>query len=368
VNRNAASLRESPDLVVPLSSARRNRLSLWAALFCLFVIVYASLQPFSGWATPTANLWKPTTVFSFRWSYADTLFNVLAYLPLGITLSACWPKRWRFWTRWVATVLAAASVSFALEVIQLWLPTRVTSVWDIAANVSGAGVGALIGTYLSLATRLASLMQRARDALFVDGATGDLKIVLLLVWLTAQTNPGIPLFGAMFHPGTAASFEPAVLVVEIAQTSAALVGIGLFTDLTMRKRWLGGIALMVVIALAVLLKTTAAQWFLTPSAWEIWLRPGHTLGLALGAILLTALFWLPRAAKSVVAGVALLTSVLVSLLIPDLVNAKAPLALFSWHYGHLLNFNGLTRTIAWLWPFVATAVLLTRFGGGARAK
>ncbi|TAG04447.1 MAG: VanZ family protein [Betaproteobacteria bacterium] len=347
---------------VATASERRNHLPFWVALFCFLVIVYASLQPFTGWVAPAKNLLQSTATLTTRWSYADALFNVVAYLPFGVALSACWPVAWRFWPRWVATIFFAAAVSLSLEMLQLWLPTRVASAVDILANVLGAAAGALLGTYLVQSTRLVRHLRRAREALFIDGATGDLIIVLLLVWLAAQANPGIPLFGAVFHPGTSGSFEPAVLAVEIAQTSAALVGIGLFTDLAMRKRWLGGLALMTVIALAVLLKTTAAQWFLTPAAWEIWLRPGHTLGLALGAILLTALFWLPRAVKSVIAGVALLSGVLVSLLIPDLVTAKAPLALFSWHYGQLLNLNGLTRTVALLWPFVATLVLLARFG------
>ena len=222
-------------------------------------------------------------------------------------------------------------------------------------------IGAALGALVVSSQRLLAWARTAREALVVHGESGDLQLVLLLVWLLAQVNPAIPLFGATFHPGQKAAFEPVVVVVELAQTAAALIGIGLFTDLTMRKRWLGGIALLMVIALAILMKTAAAQAVLTPLAWEEWLRPGHTLGLAFGAFALMVLFWLPRAAKSVLAGIALISSVMVTLLLPDFVAAKAPLSIFSWNYGHLLHLNGLTHTIVILWPFLATAVLLWRY-------
>ena len=82
--------------------------------------------------------------------------------------------------------------------------------------------------------------------------------------------------------------------MELTQTAAALIGIGLFTDLTMRRRWLGGVALVLVIVIAVLMKTAAAQAVLKPVAWDEWLRPGNALGWLAGAFALMLLFWLPR--------------------------------------------------------------------------
>jgi hypothetical protein len=37
--------------------------------------------------------------------------------------------------------------------------------------------------------------------------------------------------------------------------------------------------------------------------------------------------------------------------------AHAPLWVFNWSYGHLLNFNGLTHTVVLLWPIAASIVL-----------
>ena len=336
-------------------------LAMWVIGVCLAVIVYASLQPFSGWVAPE----PPVRYFLWHWgkrgTVSDAAFNVAAYVPLGAALLITWPASWSRTLKMAVTFALASALSISMETAQMWLPTRYASVFDTVANLVGTLIGVLFGFILIAFTPLMKWLNRVRNELIVSGPSGELKLVLLIVWLLAQINPAIPLFGATFHPGQQAAFDPAVVIVEFAQTAAALIGIGLFTDLTMRKRWMGGIALVLFIGAAIAMKTAAAQAVLKPLAWDEWLRPGHTLGLAGGAFALMVLFWLPRSAKSVLAGIALLSSVLINLLLPDFVSAKAPLSIFSWNYGHLLHLNGLTHTIVILWPFVATSVLFWRF-------
>jgi VanZ family protein len=348
--------------VTSTNRSSRSKFFHYIALFCALVIVYASLQPFAGWTFDNEKLFAFLTEFSKRTTRSDLFFNAIVYVPLGFALFALWPSGWTSKKRFAATVLATVALSITVEALQTWLPTRVSSIYDTLANAVGATIGALIASVVLARTWLVRVTTQARDALFIRGATGDLKILLLAVWLIAQINPGIPLFGATFHPGMDAAFEPVVIAVELAQVAAALVGIGLFTDLAMRRRWLGGIALVAMVASAVALKTLVAEWVLTPVAWESWLRPGHALGIAAGSVLLMLLFWLPRGLKSVLAGIALLASVSIPLLLPDLAMRAAPLSQFNWHYGQLLNLNGLTRTVVMIWPFVATALLLLRFG------
>ncbi|MGL4232062.1 MAG: VanZ family protein [Casimicrobium sp.] len=343
-----------------------SKFLFYVALFCVFVIVYASLQPFTGWRQSTENAIGFFTQLTRHVTRADLTFNALAYVPLGFALYAMFPPTWTTRGRWLGMLVFTFALSITVELLQTWLPTRVSSIYDTIANALGACIGAAIATPLLKQHNLLAVLQRWRDAWFVGGATGDLKILLLGIWLLVQINPGIPLFAATFHPGFTTAFDPVVVAVELAQTATALVGIGLFTDLTMRKRALGGIALVIVVATAVGMKTLAAQWLLTPIGWEAWLRPGHALGVAAGAVVLLVLFWLPRVAKSIVAGIALLSSVFIPFLLPDLVTARAPIKLFEWHYGQLLNLNGLTRTIVVLWPLVATLVLLLRFGVSAK--
>jgi hypothetical protein len=39
-------------------------------------------------------------------------------------------------------------------------------------------------------------------------------------------------------------------------------------------------------------------------------------------------------------------------------HARAPLALFDWPYGQLLNFNGLTHAVLIAWPILASVYVL----------
>jgi hypothetical protein len=72
--------------------------------------------------------------------------------------------------------------------------------------------------------------------------------------------------------------------------------------------------------------------------------------------------WLPRPAQVTLAAVALLSSLLATVLLPDLVFARAPVGLFNGPYGHLRNFNGLTHTVLLVWPMVACAFLFALAG------
>jgi hypothetical protein len=86
------------------------------------------------------------------------------------------------------------------------------------------------------------------------------------------------------------------------------------------------------------------------------------MGVAAGTLLLAMAIWLPRPAQVALASVALLSSLLAALFLPDLVFARAPLMLFDWSYGQLLNFNGLTHAVLIAWPVVATAFLFALAG------
>ena len=111
-----------------------------------------------------------------------------------------------------------------------------------------------------------------------------------------------------------------------------------------------------------LVKGVAATIMLKPEACARWLRPGVSIGVAVGALLLSVAIWLPRPAQVALAAVALLSSLLATLLAPELMFTRAPLALFVWSYGQLLNFNGLTHAVLLAWPVAASAFLFALAG------
>jgi hypothetical protein len=134
--------------------------------------------------------------------------------------------------------------------------------------------------------------------------------------------------------------------------------VGLFLALLLRRRGDFGIAVLILIAWPLALKGAAATLMLKSAAWESWLQPGVSLGVAAGAVALLAAVWLPRPARTTVCAVALLSSLVAPLIAPDLWHVRAPLALFGWRYGQLLNFNGLTHAVLIVWPLLASVYLL----------
>lgn len=343
---------------------------LLAAIYGLS-IVYASLQPFAPWVEPDPR----TRFFLFaawptRWFHADAVFNVLAYLPFGF-LIALVPRtvslRWR-----LALACAAGGVlSFTLETLQMHLPQRDASTVDLVTNLVGSFVGALGGIVLLRSTALRRALVRLRERWFLTGGTGDVGIALIVIWLVVQINPGIPLFSTVYDatpelgPTVAAlAHAPdfATVLIEAVHSAFQVLGVGLFVALLMRDPRQVGVAVVALVAAGLVIKGVAAAVLLKPAAWEHWLSPGVSTGVAAGALALPIVIVLPRPAQIAVCAIALLSSVLSTLLAPELLTARPPLMLFNWNYGHLLNFNGLTRSVLMLWPLAASAYLLVLSG------
>ena len=137
---------------------------------------------------------------------------------------------------------------------------------------------------------------------------------------------------------------------------------GLLLALLLRERRYVGGAVLLLVGASALVKGIAAAVLLKPAAWENWLAPGVSLGVAAGALLLSVAIWLPRPVQVTLAAIALLSSLLATLFAPGLVYARAPIVLFNGSYGHLLNFIGFTHTVLMLWPAVASVFLLALAG------
>lgn len=67
----------------------------------------------------------------------EPLGNVVLFIPVGLLLVLHMRRAW-------PGTLAAVAISASVEIVQLLIPSRVTSVRDIVANTIGATVGALV--------------------------------------------------------------------------------------------------------------------------------------------------------------------------------------------------------------------------------
>jgi hypothetical protein len=97
-------------------------------------------------SVPHKYLLRPATdEFKANWTYLnDVLINVAAFVPLGLIVCAylVWTR-----TRWKAiimTVTMCGFLSLGIEVLQYYVPRRVSGTTDIITNALGAALGAAL--------------------------------------------------------------------------------------------------------------------------------------------------------------------------------------------------------------------------------
>jgi glycopeptide antibiotics resistance protein len=136
-----------------MTARRIAGLALAAWLIGGFVFTLLPAHPAPGQSVEdnfvplrTIGIWvaNPDSGFWIR----QMVGNLLLLLPVGLLgpISLPWMDRWS------RVLLAAATLSLAIELAQLWVPDRATDVDDLLLNVAGA----VVGYTLLLLLRLAS--------------------------------------------------------------------------------------------------------------------------------------------------------------------------------------------------------------------
>ena len=342
--------------------ARRSRLVRYLAVAYVLLVVYASLYPFGPWrqlaASPFTFLLEP---WPRHYTATDVAINVIGYLPLGllITLSALG----RTASRWAAVmaVLAGTLLSLGLETLQSYLPQRVPSNLDLLSNGLGALVGAVIAASAGQRFLLGGRLYRLRHRIFLPGGAVDAGFVVLVLWLFTHLYPAVWLFGngdirfwlqgvsnLAYTPGSYRWIEAGV-------TALNLAGIGLFVASLARAGRSTAVPLLLLFALAVLLKSVAAVGLFKPGDASLWLTPGAMLGVPLGVVFYVVLIHLSRPRLAPAAALVLLSGAMLVNIAPE--NPYITRSVVIWQAGHFLSFNGTTRMVSSLWPFIAAAYL-----------
>ncbi len=333
----------------------------YLALAYTALVVYASLHPFSGWRDPGIS---PFTFLDAGWprwwTGFDLVINILAYLPLGylLTLALPHPSGRRLLPALAGAVLAAV-ISFCLESLQTWLPSRVPSNLDLACNAAGGAIGAVLAWRGG--TRGLTWLAHAERELIAPIPHAELGLVLLGLWLLTQLSPETLLFGAgdlrqLLELTPAIAYAaPSFFAMETAIIACNTLAIGLIarTLLASRGSSLAVLAMFFLFALAI--RGLSAAVLVGPRGAMAWLTPGAGLGLAIGGAALVLGLLVPAAWRVALAGLALMAGTVLVNLAPA--NPYSTVALAAWRHGHFLNFNGLTRLVASLWPFLALPYL-----------
>lgn len=345
------------------SDARPSPLARYFLAAYALLVVYGSLHRITGWRDPGTS---PFAFFVAPWppyvTGFDVAANVIAYVPLGLLGVLAAAPRLAGARAWFAATLGGIALSFAMEALQTYLPDRIESNVDLAANALGAAIGATAGAITAQRLARHGGLYAVRDELFHPGRQTDLGLVLIGLWLFALLNPETLLFGngdlRDIFESLPATLHPAWLFVRIegTVTAANLVAIALLTGALMPSRaarWRLVVALLVA---AFLIRSAAFGALFRPADMFTWLTPGALWGGAIGLALAVSAMSLSRRAAIALAGVLLMAATVLVNVAPE--NPYLANSLQVWRQGHFLNFNGLTRLVSTLWPFAALVYLL----------
>lgn len=345
------------------------------------LIAYASLYPFEGWRNqglePWAFVWAPWPRY---WTWFDIVANAFGYLPFGALLVLAMLGAWPRGAIWpvIASVLLGVALSFALEGLQGFLPSRRPSNIDFALNVAGAASGAVLGLALHR-LGLLNALERARNAWLVPDSGPAL--VLLALWPFALLFPtplpfGVGhvferaqdsmsewLDGTPFSGWVLASepvLEPLGARLEFIAVAASVLAVCMLAFAATRRGWHRLLVLAVVLFAGVAVSALSAAVTWDPAHALAWLTPGALRGLWVAGGLALLLAWVPTRLAAVIGLMAFAASLMVVNQAPE--DPYYADTLQAWEQGRFIQFHGLTRWIGWLWPFAAIGVLLRGAG------
>jgi VanZ family protein len=328
----------------------------------VLLVAYASLYPLTDWRdvglSPFAYLIGPLPRYATAF---DITVNLAGYVPFGFLAIAALYPRARGVPAFLIAVVAAAVLSLVLEAAQSYLPARFPNNLDVLCNVGGAALGAALGQHFTRLIAGGPLSQR-RAVAFIPGTGTDVGLVLIGLWFFIQLNPAALLFGAgdlrdLLAPLEGRARRPEFFVsIEAFTTAANLVAVALLLSaLAAPGRPVRGMVLGALLA-ALAVKSAAFAILMHAENVFTWLTYGAQIGLAVGIAVALAALGLPRTARLIIAAVLLMAAtVLVNLSPPNPYLADS---LKVWQQGHFLNFNGLTRVVSALWPFIALGYLM----------
>jgi len=169
--------------------AQSSRRARWLLGATIVLILYACFYPFEFDIPSAVAAMRAGTRELLPWGFTsrgDRLGNFLSYLPLGFLAALVAPGRWPRLLSAVVVVLAALSLSVAVESLQHATRTRVPNLVDVVMNTAGAFVGALAGlAYRArpVAVRIIAIRQPRPE---------PIALLLIALWIATHAAPFMP--------------------------------------------------------------------------------------------------------------------------------------------------------------------------------
>lgn len=103
----------------------------------------ATISPFNFVVPKYLSFYNIIEKFHFATNIKDYVRNILLFMPLGISLAgSIASKKYHYWQILTASFFISAILSCNIELIQILLPSRTSSLSDIACNSIGGVLGA----------------------------------------------------------------------------------------------------------------------------------------------------------------------------------------------------------------------------------
>ena len=344
-----------------MANGARTHLTLYLTGSYLLLIIYASLYPLTGWHDSGGD---PVSFLGAGWPRYYTGFdlatNIVAYLPFGFLCAATLRRHLAPMPAWLLATLLGGALSLALELLQNYLPNRVPSNLDLACNAAGALIGGWLGALWGARVLDEGKLAGLRRRLMMHGYGVDSGVLLVAAWLMTQLSPESLLFGSgnlrqmLDLPPVQPFLAERFVDLEAFIAAAGLLAAGLVISKLLRRH-ARGLTLGLLLG-ALLIKTATHALLMGPAAALGWITPGNSLGIGIGLVLWFSASFLSFPPQRAVAALALLLTTVMVNVAPE--NPYLHNTLQVWNPGQFLNFNGLTRLIASLWPFLALPWLM----------
>jgi glycopeptide antibiotics resistance protein len=78
------------------------------------------------------------------YSRVEFLANVAMFVPIGVFLVLLMGRK-----LWLPAIVVGIALTFTIEFVQLFLPTRVPDVRDLVANSAGASIGVIVALVIT---------------------------------------------------------------------------------------------------------------------------------------------------------------------------------------------------------------------------
>jgi hypothetical protein len=134
-----------------------------------------------------------------------------------------------------------------------------------------------------------------------------------------------------------------------------MLGVLLLTLLRSRRHAVAG--LLLVLFIIALTKFMAAAVLLKSWALLLWLNGEAMFGIFSGVLMMALIGWVARPFLMRLGAVVAVLYLVLAHGVLDSGSPSAAMRLYQWHYGHLLNYNGLSQTVMLVFPLLLLGYL-----------